>query len=118
MLHWTTRIYRFKVGLGIAIHDAESERRFLVETLPWQRRILMKKGFFGIAALSVILAAGSASGADDATSRCQEYAKEDVISAGEMKDYMEQCLEDQRMVSAEIDQQAEGNTSSASDQND
>ena len=78
----------------------------------------MKKSFFGVAALSVILAAGSAWGADDATSRCQEYAKEDGVSAEEMKDYMEQCVEDQRMASAETDQQAEDNADSARKQND
>ena len=78
----------------------------------------MKKSFMGAAALSVILAAGSASGADDATSRCQEYAKEDGVSAEEMKDYMEQCVEDQRMASAEIDQPAEDGADSTSEQND
>jgi hypothetical protein len=78
----------------------------------------MKKSFLGVAALSVILAAGGAWGADDATSRCQEYAKEDGVSAEEMKDYMEQCLEDQRMASAEMDQPAEDNSDNASKQND
>ena len=78
----------------------------------------MKKSFLGVAALSVILAAGSAWGADDATSRCQEYAKEDGVSAEEMKDYMEQCLEDQRMASAEIDQPAEDSADSTSEKND
>jgi hypothetical protein len=78
----------------------------------------MKNSFFGVAALSVILAAGSALGADDATSRCQEYAKEDGVSAEEMKDYMEQCLEDQRMVNAETDQPAEDSADHTSERND
>ena len=78
----------------------------------------MKKSFLGVAALSVILTAGSAWGADDATSRCQEYAKEDGVSAEEMKDYMEQCLEDQRMTSAEIDQAAEDSAGNTSEQKD
>ena len=78
----------------------------------------MEKSFFGVAALSVILAAGGAWGADDATSRCQEYAKEDGVSAEEMKDYMEQCLEDQRMASAETGQPFADSEDSASGQND
>jgi len=74
--------------------------------------------FLGVAALSVILATGSAWGADDAASLRQDYAKEDGVSAEDMKDYMEQCLEDQRMASAEIDQPAEDSAGSTSEQND
>ena len=78
----------------------------------------MKKSFLGVATLSVILAAGSAWGADDATSRCQEYAKEDGVSVEEMKEYMEQCLEDQRMAGAEIEKPAADSIGSASEQSD
>ncbi|MGD1984470.1 MAG: hypothetical protein PVF93_11250 [Chromatiaceae bacterium] len=78
----------------------------------------MKISFLGVVVLSVILAAGSAWGADDATSRCQEYAKEDGVSAEEMNDYMAQCLEDQRMASAETDQPAEDNADGAREQSD
>jgi hypothetical protein len=78
----------------------------------------MKISFLGVVVLSVILAAGSAWGADDATSRCQEYTKEDGVSAEEMNDYMAQCLEDQRMASAETDQPAEDNADGAREQSD
>lgn len=78
----------------------------------------MKKSFLGVAALLVILAASSAWAGDDATSRCQEYAKEDGVSAEEMKDYMEQCLEDQRMAGAETDQPAKDDAESTSEQKD
>jgi nitrate reductase cytochrome c-type subunit len=82
------------------------------------REHLMKKSFLGVAALSVVLGSGGAWAADDATSRCQEYAKEDGVSAEEMKDYMEQCLEDERMASAETDQPFTDRADSASGQND
>ena len=78
----------------------------------------MEKSFFGVAALSVVIAAGSAWGADDATIRCQAYAKEDGVSAEEMNDYMAQCLEDQRMASAETDQPADDNANGAREQSD
>ena len=78
----------------------------------------MKKSFFGVAALSVVIAAGSAWGADDATIRCQAYAKEDGVSLEDMKDYMQQCLEDQRMASDETDQSDKAATDSASQQKD
>ena len=78
----------------------------------------MEKSFFGVAALSVVIAAGSAWGADDATIRCQAYAKEDGVSLEDMKDYMQQCLEDQRMASDETDQSDKAATDSASQQKD
>jgi DNA-binding transcriptional MerR regulator len=78
----------------------------------------MEKSFFGVAALSVVIAAGSAWGADDATIRCQAYAKEDGVSLEDMKDYMQQCLEDQRMASDETDQSDKAAADSASQQKD
>jgi hypothetical protein len=89
-----------------------------LEILPPLRSNSMKKGFFGVAVLGLVLAAGNAWAADDATGRCQEYAREDGVSAEEMKDYMEQCIEDQRMASAGSEQAAEDNADEARVQSD
>lgn len=78
----------------------------------------MNTKFFAVSALSVVVAAGSAWGADDATSRCQQLAQEDGVSVEDMNEYIEQCLEDQRMAAAEIDPPAEGKTDSTSEQSD
>ena len=78
----------------------------------------MKKSILGVAALSVVLATGNVWGTDEATSTCKEYAKEDGVSAEEMKDYMEQCLEDQRIASAELKQQSGENADNAGEAND
>jgi len=67
----------------------------------------MKKRLVGITALSAVIISGNAWSTGDATSRCQEYAKEDGIAAEEMGDYMAQCLEEQRLAQAEAEAEAE-----------
>ena len=67
----------------------------------------MNKSFLAVAALGVMLATGYAWSSEDATSRCQGWAKEDGVAAEEMQEYMAQCLEEQRAAEAGADSQSD-----------
>jgi hypothetical protein len=72
--------------------------------------------FTGVALSLLLLMSGlgqAASSADDAETRCRQWAQDDEIKPAEMDDYMAECLEEQR--NAANDEGMQGSSSKSSD---
>jgi hypothetical protein len=56
----------------------------------------MIKGLMGAAAAALLLVSLGSFADDDVEARCRQWAQEDQVPADEIRDYVAQCVEDQR----------------------